>query len=211
MPNVTVKKLTVKTLGITPDDVKDVTKYPSGVMHAGIIAGQAIDLKEVEDVNNPGQKLYGLKGAFTGQNLITGEQYEAGTCYLPTIAMDIVAPLVSESIKKAADENGNYRAADVNPITFAFLIRVVADLNNARNARKYQYQVINMVKPKENDPMAELKAEIQATLSGMTIEAHPAIAAGKPVEAQKQIEAPKTHTHQSSGETNQAPRAAKGK
>lgn len=171
-PTIKLKKLTTKGMGCRAQDVRDPSKAPNGSLALAVIGGIATGLKSYEDQN--GEISYGLVGQFEGQNLVTGETFEAGITYLPDLIMQTLGVLFNEP--------------DAKPVEFGYMIRVQRD-DSERNARGYTYQAVDLVKTRQSDPLAEVKQRMQDRLKEFTIDIQPAIQGS--TSEQPKIEAPK--------------------
>ena len=81
-----------------------------------------------------------FKGNFKAVNLLTGEEFRSGTCFLPDVAADIIEGAVMGS------ENGS--------VEFAF--DIIATYDNS-SAVGYCYNADPLIKADENDPVAALE------------------------------------------------------
>lgn len=86
-----------------------------------------------------------LLGSFQATNLKTGKVYRSGVCYLPNLALDLIAPQLSDKDTKAVE--------------FAFNIGVVYDEGSATS---YVYFAEPVIAPGENDPLEMLTKKLPA-------------------------------------------------
>lgn len=83
-----------------------------------------------------------FKGNFMAVNLLTGEEFRAGSCYLVGAANELLAGAIGDS-----------------PVEFGFVIGV--ELDDA-SATGYVYTAESLIKPTENDPLTLLSKSISA-------------------------------------------------
>lgn len=88
-----------------------------------------------------------LTGAFRATRLSDGEVYQSGSCFLPKMGTELIAPMLKKE--------------GVDGLEFAFNIGVVP----SDNAIGYEYYVEPMLEAKENDPLELLQKRVtQAAL-----------------------------------------------
>lgn len=88
-----------------------------------------------------------LTGAFRATRIKDGEIFQSGTCFLPKMGTEMIAPMLKKE--------------GVDGLEFAFNIGVVP----SDNAIGYEYYVEPMLEAKENDPLEMLaKRVLQAAL-----------------------------------------------
>lgn len=86
-----------------------------------------------------------FRGNFLAVNLLTGEEFRSGACYLPGAAGEMLAGAM----------NGD-------PIEFGFKIGI--ELDNAA-ATGYVYTCESLITPTENDPLTLLSRSISASMA----------------------------------------------
>lgn len=97
-----------------------------------------------------------FKGNFAGTNLLTGENFRSGKCFLPDVAGDILHGLVAES---------------ESAVEFAFDISIKKDESSATG---YIYNAVPLIQPAQDDPMERMMAALPPVAETMAIEAQPA-------------------------------------
>lgn len=100
------------------------------------VVGIASGMRTGESDNGPWT---GLKGQFSATNLVTGQEFRSGQCFMPDVANDLVV--------------GALMAEDSSAVEFGFIIYASYDETAATS---YIYSAEPLVKPKENDPLAML-------------------------------------------------------
>jgi len=105
------------------------------------VVGIASDIKSGEGDNGPWT---GLKGQFKATNLVTGEMFQSGQCFLPSVASDMV-----EGALKAG----------ATAVEFGFDISAQFD---EQSATSYVYHAEPLFEAAENDPVALLTARLDA-------------------------------------------------
>jgi len=105
------------------------------------VVGIASDIKTGEGDNGPWT---GLKGQFKATNLVTGEVFQSGQCFLPSMAND----MVEGALKGGA-----------SAVEFGFDISAMFDESSSTS---YVYQVEPLFETAENDPVALLTARLEA-------------------------------------------------
>lgn len=93
----------------------------------------------------PGQ--YGiswrLKGEFKAKNMMTKEDFYSGSCFLPSLAEDLIL--------------GQMDPQGENALQFAFVIGIKA----AKNKVGYEYSVKPLIKPSDNNALMLIEKQIQ--------------------------------------------------
>ena len=136
-----IKKITVKTV------LGDVKKMVLGDKKKGVegldvktdvmrVAGIARRMETGESEYGPWVK---FKGSFMGTNLITGEEFRAGSAMLPEVASE----LLEEAMNAEGAEN----------VKFGFDVAVTPDDSIAIG---YQYSVTPLIEATEDDPLLSL-------------------------------------------------------
>ncbi len=87
-----------------------------------------------------------LKGQFKATNLLTGEQFGSGVCFMPDVATDMVSGMLTE---------------DVKSVEFGFDLIVKHDESSATG---YTYVAKPLVEAGQDDPLARLESNIFAKL-----------------------------------------------
>lgn len=108
------------------------------------VVGIASGLQTGEGDNGPWT---GLKGQFRATNLLTGEEFSSGKCFLPNVAQDMVV--------------GAIMADGASAVEFAFDISVQFEESAATS---YIYSAESLIQPKENDPLSMLLHGVQFSL-----------------------------------------------
>jgi len=85
----------------------------------------------------------GFIGSFEAVNLSTGVKYASGKCFLP---VNITSLLAGEFTQ------------DIDSVRFGYEISACF---NEKNACKYEYTVSTLIKPKEDNPIAQLRNEVE--------------------------------------------------
>ena len=83
-----------------------------------------------------------LTGRFRGLNMVTGDQFEAGECFLPDIALNLVLGALDGT----------------KGVEFAFNIGIYP----ANNAYGYEYCCDPLMEASENDPLALMEKKLSA-------------------------------------------------
>lgn len=111
--------------------------------------GQRIDLYDVFGIAKgvkSGESNYGdwhaLTGSFRAVNVETGEEFQAGTLFLPGVGHDLIAGLIG----------------DAEAVEFALRVSVAADDTSQIG---YAYHVTPLIEPTEGDPLSKLQAQVQ--------------------------------------------------
>lgn len=103
------------------------------------VVGIATETFSGEGDNGP---YVGLKGQFMATNSVTGKQFRSGKCFLPSIAVDMVAGVVDSSS---------------GPVEFGF--KVMAHYDESA-ATSYVYDCEPLMDAGENDPLAAIAAKV---------------------------------------------------
>lgn len=85
----------------------------------------------------------GLKGQFMATNMVTGARFRSGKCFLPATAVDLISGAVS------ANPGG--------AVQFGFDVLAHYDESAATS---YVYDVVPLMDIAENDPLAQLAAQV---------------------------------------------------
>jgi len=154
------QKLTVATLGWKRRNIEEAVEKITDTdrVHLARIAGVAVGLKAAKDVNE--DIIYGLKGNFRGQSMLTGEMVSSGVCFLPAGIQGMLESELADARKE--DPNATVRfAVDI------FAIR-------AKNKAGYSFNADNILPSETADPVSELltqaQSEIPLTLPSPTVE-----------------------------------------
>jgi hypothetical protein len=97
-------------------------------------------------VPSPFGEAMGMLGQFRATNLVTGEVFQSGVCFLPIMGLNMVAPMIAKE--------------GVEGVQFALLIGVVP----AENAFGYEYYVEPIMQASESDPLEILAKKVTQTL-----------------------------------------------
>lgn len=137
-----VGKISVRHVFGSKGEILSVVMQDKEVSHKLMrVVGIASDIKTGEGDNGPWT---GLKGQFKATNLVTGEVFQSGQCFLPGVASD----MVEGALKSGA-----------SAVEFGFDISVVFDENSATS---YVYYAEPLFDTAENDPVALLSARLEA-------------------------------------------------
>lgn len=92
----------------------------------------------------------GFHGDFKGVDVVTGEEFRSGTCYLP----DVASSLLSNALD-----------ASDGAVEFGFKIGVIGvAARTPGEADKYEYRCAPMMETAENDPILALEARMKQGL-----------------------------------------------
>lgn len=105
------------------------------------VGGIATGTKSGPDKNRPGETWTALTGDFIAIDTVTGEEYRAGVCFLPTVGQNLVLGALGGS---------------PDGVEFGFDIGV----KKADNPVGYEYTVKPVVKAKESQVMLNLMARM---------------------------------------------------
>lgn len=136
-----IKKLSVKAVcgdvkKFVRDNLSDETPSVACMRVVGIAHGMQTGSTDNGDWT-------AFKGGFEATNLISGETFAAGKLFLPEVAEDLVLTALSGD--------------DVESVNLAFDIGVKI---NESSVTGYEYFATPLIKPSENDPLAQLKASL---------------------------------------------------
>ncbi len=145
-----LSKLTLKGMGCDPSKVKSLTD--GNKLTLGRIYGIVNDVRYKEDRNKPGAYHTQFVGTLEGVNMETGEIFRSGICYFPAGISETMEAAFKQ-IAEVSKKDGTTPAAQ-----FAFEIRSV----KASNPIGYSYEAQAIRKPEQDDPLAELRAQLLA-------------------------------------------------
>ncbi len=142
-------KIAVKDLG-NPKKAAALDEGDTSRITLGRVMGIATDIKK--GLNPQGEPYMGLVGSFEGTPADeTKDIIQSGVCYLPGGVTEAIAGQMQASGK---------------PVSFAFDIKVF----KANNAAGLSYELIPLIKPADNDPLAALRNQVSAALPKPTEE-----------------------------------------
>lgn len=138
-----VSKMSIKTMKCDPKATKNsATPIPIARIYG------TVDDSKVIDSDKTGKPSIQFFGTFEGVNLQTGEVFESSKLFLPRIVEDVLETAIHPS-------NGEKRSN----IAFAFELSTGA----GESPVGYVFSAKNLRKLQENDPLAELRAELNAS------------------------------------------------
>lgn len=107
--------------------------------------GQKLTIVGIASKVETGTTQYGeyqaLKGTFKATRIEDGKVFNSGKCFLPDIALNLVAPAVEQN---------------PNGVQFAFTLGIKEATNNVG----YEYTVEPLLAAEENNPIALIEAKI---------------------------------------------------
>lgn len=140
-----ISKISVRDVFGGKGQILDLVMKDKDQSHALMrVVGIASGISTGEGDNGPWT---GLKGQFRATNLVTGEEFSSGKCFLPNIAQDMIV--------------GALMAETSNAVEFAFDVSAIFDETAATS---YVYSAESLIPPTENDPLAMLYKGLQAQL-----------------------------------------------
>ena len=154
-----LKKITVKTVFGDKGDILEKVMSDKTIKHPLIrVMGYCTSVRHStsREKSQDGEfiKSTGLVGEIEAVNLETGEAFISGVCWLPQLAIDLVAG------KLEGDE-------EISRVGFAFDISAKFSLDSATS---YEYIVEPLLEIKESDAMSELKKALPSIAPPKQIE-----------------------------------------
>jgi len=146
-------KMSIATIGANPSVVKTEEFVKSGASSHPIarIYGIATGLVFKVDPKT-GDVQTAVSGNFEAANLATGEVFRAGVLWLPSGIQELLINAVDTG---AVDANGK---PVYNDVKFGFQINA----HPAKNPIGYSYSAEQLIDATQNDPLADLRAELPA-------------------------------------------------
>lgn len=100
-------------------------------------------VKDKEEVKTQYGTSWRLKGEFKATNMQTKTEYFSANCFLPGLAEDLVV--------------GQMEPHADNALQFAFVVGIKA----AKNAKGYEYSVIPLIRPAENNALMLIEKQME--------------------------------------------------